>query len=69
MKEVCKTCEEIEFWKAQKNQDFKQKLFAKICYYTWSKEQRAVRGKQIGSYTGRAKELNYCPTCGVKLKG
>lgn len=65
----CKTCEEIEYWKTHKKQDFKEKLFAKICVYTWSKNQRAIKGEQIGTITCRARSLNYCPTCGTKLKG
>lgn len=65
---TCKTCEEINFWEEHKKKDFKEKLFAKICVYTWSKHQRAVKGEQISTVTCRARDLNYCPTCGIKLK-
>ena len=64
----CKTCEEIEFWKTHKNQHFKEKLFVKICVYTWRKNQRAIKGNQTSSITCKARELKYCPTCGVKIK-
>ena len=65
----CKTCEEIEFWKTRKREDVKEKVFAKICVYTWGKNQRAIKGDEISRITSRANELNYCPTCGAKLKG
>lgn len=63
----CKTCEEIKFWKSRKKEDVKEKIFAKICVYTWEKEQRAIKGDEISRITCRARELNYCPTCGKKL--
>lgn len=65
----CKTCEEIEFWKNRKSENCKEKIFAKICIYTWRKDQKAIKGDEISNITCRARELNYCPTCGVKLKG
>ena len=64
----CKTCEEIKFWQDHRKKDFKEKIFAKISVYTWSKKQKAIKGKELGTITTRAFDLNYCPTCGKKIK-
>lgn len=62
---MCKCCEEIEFWKRNTSDKdkFKEKFFAKISVYTWKKEQRATKGKQISTVTSKAYNLNYCPMC------
>lgn len=65
----CKTCEEIEFWKSRKIEGTKEKIYAKICVYTWDEKQRATLGEEFSRITSRARKLNYCPTCGKKLKG
>lgn len=66
---MCKCCKEIEFWKEHKNdtKKFKEKLFAKISIYTWLKEQRAIKGKQVSTITTKAYDLKYCPKCGRRL--
>lgn len=62
---MCKCCDEIDFWKNHRpnENDFKEKIFAKISVYTWQKHQRAIKGKQISTVTSKAYNLNYCPMC------
>ena len=66
---MCNCCKEINFWKENSlnKQEFKEKIFAKISVYTWRKEQKAKKGKQISTVTSKAFNLNYCPKCGRKL--
>lgn len=66
---MCKCCSSYEYWKdnIQDKDKFKEKVFAKLSIYTWRKNQRATKGKQISTITSRAYNLNYCPTCGRKL--
>ena len=68
MEKPCKCCESIKFWKGCMDEEYKEKLFAKVCKYTWRKNQRAIKGDQISTITGRAYDLNYCPECGKKVK-
>ena len=67
---MCKCCEEIEFWKKHQldTSRFKEKFFAKISVYTWKKEQRAAKGKEISIITSKAYNLKYCPECGKRIK-
>ena len=62
---MCKCCEEIDFWEKHKpdRNKFKEKLFAKITVYTWIKEERAIKGRQISTVTSKPYNLNYCPMC------
>ena len=67
---MCKCCDEINFWKRNTpdTNKFKEKIFAKISVYTWLKEDRAIRGKQVCDITSRTYNLNYCPTCRSKVR-
>ena len=67
---MCKCCEEIEIWKKHQldTSRFKEKFFAKISVYTWKKEQRAAKGKEISIITSKAYNLKYCPECGKRIK-
>lgn len=69
MDKECKCCEQINFYIKHMNDDYKEKLFAKISMYTWRKNQRAIKGEQCSTITSKAYDLKYCPTCGKKLKG
>ncbi len=66
---MCKCCKEIKFWKEHKPDEnkFKEKIFTKLSIYTWRKEQKAIKGKQISTVTSKTFDLNYCPMCGRKL--
>ena len=63
----CKTCVFIEYMINQKLEIVDTQLFAKISEYRWYKGQRKRKGKQVGDYTSKAYNLNYCPTCGRKI--
>ena len=68
MSKICKTCEEIEFWKQNKSDNVNSKVFANISQYRWPKGKRKIKGKQCSTITSEAYDLNYCPTCGKKLR-
>lgn len=64
----CKTCQFIEYMRLSSSEVCETKLFAKICEYRWFNGQRKIKGKQKGEYTSKAYDLNYCPTCGKKVR-
>ena len=65
----CKTCETIDFWNTNRShQGFEDKLFAKISIYTWKTGERKIKGNQKSTITTKAFNLNYCPTCGKKVR-
>ena len=66
----CKTCEGLEFIKSitHKNTDIEFKYYAKICEFVFKKGVRKIPRNNIGSTLFRAVNLNYCPTCGAKIR-
>jgi len=66
----CKTCESLKFIKSitKKDIDIEYKYYAKICEFSFKKGVRKIPQNNIGSTLFRAVNLNYCPTCGEKIR-
>lgn len=63
---VCKFCEDLAYTmavaKLHEENGVKQHL--KVALYEYGTQDRKIKYKSVH----KAKQLNYCPTCGTKLR-
>lgn len=71
---MCKFCDSLRTWKQVKSmdKDTKEEYKVAIVIRSWKPKVRSKRhASRITDYRNRGigYELNYCPECGVQLRG